>query len=108
MKEEGWVWDAWRQRYVDPHDRNKRKEQKMRNVISVLDKNVPMPRIADLKQGQMFRYPKGSNDQNVYMVTVSAAGRAVILLATGQFYSDFDHSREIEVIDSININRPLF
>jgi len=102
-----WHWDGVN--YLDPYDRfKKQKEQKMRNQITVIDKNIPpLPRITDLKVGQMFRYPKGSNDQNVYMVTNHSLGRAVVLLATGIIYSDFNSAAEIEVVDNVSISSPL-
>lgn len=78
----------------------------MRNLIKIIDKDVPKVTVSDLEVGQMFRYPKKTNDQNVYMVTFhNPLGRAVVLLATGMIYSDFTQTSEIEVVDAISIQR---
>lgn len=73
----------------------------MRNVIRILDADKVKPTVASLETGDMFRYPTNSNPQNVYM----KLPLSVILLATGQAYSDFDPTREVETISSIQITR---
>lgn len=78
-----------------------------RNIIKVIDKDVPKVTIRKLERGQMFRYPKYANDQNIYMKVAPAVGwkSNVVLLATGVLFTDFDEDKEIEVIDAISIQR---
>lgn len=78
----------------------------MRNTIQVIDKNIPKVTIADLSVGQMFRYPKATSDENIYMkVEGSNEGFGALLLATGIRYNGFNSNAEIEVIDAICISR---
>lgn len=78
----------------------------MRNTIRVIDKDVPKVTIGDLSVGQMFRYPKATNDENVYMkVEGSNEGFTALLLATGIRYPGFNNVVEVEVIDAITIQR---
>lgn len=74
----------------------------MRNTIQVVDKNIPQITVGRLEAGVMFRYPRGANDQNVYMKTDTGS---VVLLSTGTHYKDFNVDALIEVIDAIRITR---
>lgn len=107
MRDEKWMFEG------NPYNRSwfqdkyfKTKEQKMRNIIKILDKDVQKPNISNIEVGSMFRYPK-SNDGYVYMkITPQFFGDiSVVLLSTGAFYSDFDRIKEVEVVTTIQISR---
>lgn len=80
----------------------------MRNLVKVINKDVPKLTVSSLKAGQMFRYPNNSKD-NIYMVL----GRhgddtpygGVVHLATGATYVGFNAEAEIQVVDAVEISR---
>lgn len=79
----------------------------MRNTIKVLDKDIPKVTVRSLEPGQMYRYPKKTNDQNVYMKTTEKGDQSitVILLASGAVYPVWNLDLEVEVVDAIQISR---
>ncbi len=80
----------------------------MRNKISIIDPSNPRLFFVDLEQGEMFRYPKsGNGDDAVYMKVNHQLGYAALYLVTGQLYTDFDHSKEIQRVSMIHISRPI-
>lgn len=77
----------------------------MRNTIQIIDKIIPQKMVSDLNVGEMFKYPKAANAQNVYMKVSTPEGNRVVLLANGVMYTDFNNEKDIEIIDAITISR---
>lgn len=83
----------------------------MRNMVSVLDPAAPKkPIFTDLTVGQMFKY---GDSENVYMKIQRqfsdreglGASLGAVLLNTGNIYFDVKDSKDISVVNEINIKR---
>lgn len=78
-------------------------EQTMRNTIRQIDKDIPKVIFADINTGEMFRYPKSSKDDNIYMRTDHTT--SCVLLSTGSHYTGTDANREVARVSAIQISR---
>lgn len=84
-------------------DEFKYKEQTMRNTIRQIDRDIPKVLFSDVIPGEMFRYPKSSRDDNIYMRTDST--NSCVLLASGAHYVNTDATREVDRVSAIQISR---
>ena len=83
----------------------------MRNKITILDPSYPKLTFDDLEQGEMFRYPKsGNEDGAVYMKvnpSLTSTDAACVYLISGQVYTSFDRTKEIQRVSLIQLSRPI-